>query len=188
MRGKFILSYLDFLNCLTLCFAALFVLAYLKMADDSQKGNIIDPAQYIIELTWSEGSQSDIDLWVAGPGGNIVNWQHTDSGVIVLDRDDKGVNNTVDGTTNPIRREVATIRTIIPGTYTVNVMMFKNRQSETEHPRVTIRRLNPYVEVEEKVFELTGDGEELTVLNFDLDEKGNIVSKDDTYTTLVNTQ
>jgi hypothetical protein len=64
-------------------------------------------------------------------------------------------------------------------------MMFKNNSGDTENPKVTIRRLNPYKEIVEKTVDLTGEGEEKTILNFELDEKGNVVSQDDTYTTLV---
>jgi hypothetical protein len=183
---KYLLSFLDFQTCMLLAFASLFVLAALKMADENNKGNIVDPAEYIVELQWKDGSRNDIDLWVSGPGSNnLVYFKHPDSGLITLDRDDKGINNMVDGVSNPTRREVITLRKIIPGTYTVNVMMFKNNSGDTENPKVTIRRLNPYKEIVEKTVDLTGEGEEKTILNFELDEKGNVVSQDDTYTTLV---
>lgn len=189
MNGKFLLSYLDYFIYLLTVFSALFILSFIQIQEDQKKGNIIDPAQFIIEMTWADGSDSDVDLWVAGPNGNIVYFNHKDSGVLVLDRDDLGINNSVvnaDGTfyINKSRREVATIRTIVPGTYTVNVMMYNNRENHPQNTRVTIRRLNPYEEVFDKTLELGPSGEEKTALQFDLDENGHLSNTNTDFTPL----
>ena len=189
MKGKYLVSYLDYYSCLLVAFAGLFVLAFLQINEESKKGNIIDPSQFMIELTWDEASPSDLDLWVQDPTGAITYFGHKDSQIVTLDRDDLGINNSIllqDGTTvnNPIRREVASIRRIIPGTYTVNVMMYRNRTGGKTPAHVTIRRLNPYIEIEEKTVELTAEGDEMTVLNFDLNTEGSVSNTNDIYTPL----
>jgi len=188
MSGKYLLSLLDYFVFLLVVFVALFAMSFLSINEENKKGNVTEKAEFIIEMTWRDGSENDIDLWVAGPEGNIVFFGHKDGKFIVLDRDDVGINNTMitpQGImTNKTRREVATIRKILPGTYTVNVMMFRNRDGQTERPKITIRQLNPYREVVEKEVELTEDGEEQTILTFDLDEKGNITNKSEDYISL----
>lgn len=189
IKGKFLLSYLDFYVYYVSVFIGLFILAFALINEESKKGNIIDPSQFMIELTWEEGSNSDIDLWVQDPTGAITYFAHNDSQIVTLDRDDLGINNSVtleDGTKviNPIRREVANIRRIIPGTFVVNTMMYNNRTPGPVKAHVTIRRLNPYLEVTEKTVELSTNGEETTILNFDMDDKGSISNTNDTYTPL----
>lgn len=189
IKGKFLLSYLDFYVYYVSVFIGLFILAFAMMNEEAKKGNVIDPSQYMIELTWEDGSNSDIDLWVQDPTGSITYFSHKDSQIVTLDRDDLGINNSAtleNGMviTNPIRREVANIRRIIPGTYTVNVMMYNNLTGNKTPAHVTIRRLNPYIEIEEKTVELTANGDETTILNFDLDEKGSVSNTNDTYVSL----
>lgn len=189
IKGKFLLSYLDYYVYYVAVFIGLFFLALVQINEEAKKGNVIDPSQFMIELTWGEGSPSDLDLWVQDPSGSITYFSHKDSQIVTLDRDDLGINNSVtleNGTvvTNPIRREVANIRRIIPGTYTVNVMMYKNRSGDKVPAHVTIRKLNPYIEITEKTVELTADGDEATILNFDLDEKGSVSNTNDNYTSL----
>lgn len=188
MGGKYLLSLLDYFVFLLVVFVALFGMSFLLINEESKKGNVTEKAEFIIEMTWADGSDNDIDLWVAGPEDNIVFFGHKDGKFIILDRDDVGINNamiTPQGIViNNTRREVATIRKILPGRYTVNAMMFRNRNGQTEHPKITIRKLNPYGEVIEKVVELTEDGEEQTILSFDLDEKGSVTNKDEDYVPL----
>jgi hypothetical protein len=189
IKGKFLLSYLDYYVYCVSVFIGLFILAFALINEESKKGNIIDPSQYIIELTWEDNSNSDIDLWVQDPTGAITYFAHKDSQIVTLDRDDLGINNTVtlqDGTTitNPLRREIANIRRIIPGTFTVNVMCYNNRNGDPVKAHVTIRRLNPYSEVTDKVVEVVANGDEETILNFDMDDRGNISNTNDTYTPL----
>lgn len=189
IKGKFLLSYLDFYVYFVSVFIGLFILAFALINEESKKGNVIDPSQYMIELTWEDGSNSDIDLWVQDPTGSITYFSHKDSQIVTLDRDDLGINNSAtlqNGTVvnNPIRREVANIRRIIPGTYTVNVMMYRNSTGEKTPAHVTIRRLNPYIEIEEKTVELTANGDEMTILNFDLNTEGVVSNTNDIYTPL----
>lgn len=188
MKGKYLVSYLDYYSCLLVAFAGLFVLAFLQINEESKRGNIVDPAEFIIEMTWTDGSPNDVDLWVRAPDNSITYFNHKDSKIVTLDRDDLGINNAtvVDGTTygSNTRREVISIRKIIPGTYNINAMMYSNRNNQKESVKVTVRRLNPYTEIVEKVLELQTTGEEQTAVSFDMDADGNVSDLDDTYVSL----
>ncbi|QIG73057.1 hypothetical protein EVB99_066 [Rhizobium phage RHph_N3_19] len=188
IKGKFLLSYLDFYVYFVSVFIGLFILAFAMITEDQKKGNIIDPAEFIIEMTWTDGSPNDVDLWVRAPDNSITYFNHKDSKVVTLDRDDLGINNAtvVDGKTygSNTRREVISIRKIIPGTYTVNAMMYANRSGQKEPVKVTIRKLNPYSEILEKVLELEVTGDEQTAVSFDVDDEGNVSNLDDTYVSL----
>lgn len=188
IKGKFLLSYLDYYVYFVSVFIGLFILAFAMITEDQKKGNIIDPAEFIIEMTWTDGSPNDVDLWVRAPDNSITYFSHKDSKVVTLDRDDLGINNAtvVDGKTygSNTRREVISIRKIIPGTYTVNAMMYANRNDQKEPIKITIRRLNPYTEIAEKVLELQTTGEEQTATSFDMDADGNVSGLDDTYVSL----
>lgn len=185
MNGKYLVSLLDYFVFLLTVFVALFGMSFLLINEESRKGNVTEKAEFIIEMTWKDGSENDIDLWVSGPEDNIVFFGHKDGKFIVLDRDDVGLNNsmvTANGVIfNPTRKEVATIRKILPGRYTVNVMMFRNRDGQTERPKVTVRKLNPYGDIIEKTVELTTDGEEQTIISFDLNENGKVTNLDEEY-------
>lgn len=180
MRSKYLLSYVDYYLYLITVFVTLFAMSFLLINEESKQGNVTEKAEFIIELTWEDGSSNDIDLWVSGPDDNIVFFGHKDGKVIILDRDDIGVNSSIVTTqgivSNNTRREVATIRKVIPGNYTVNVMMYNNRTHKPEKSKVTIRKLNPYKEVVEKTVELSSIGEEQTILSFELDADGNVIT------------
>lgn len=188
IKGKFLLSYLDFYVYYVSVFIGLFILAYVLISQEQKKGNIIDPAEFMIEMTWTDNSPNDVDLWVRAPDNSITYFNHKDSKIVTLDRDDLGINNSVliDGKTygNGTRREVISIRKIIPGTFTVNAMMYANRSGQKEPVKVTIRKLNPYSEILEKVLELEVTGEEQTAVSFDVDDEGNVSNLDDTYVSL----
>lgn len=183
MKGKFLLSYLDYYLYLITVFVTLFALAFYLISEENKQGNVTEKAEFIIELTWENGSSNDLDLWVSGPENNIVFFRHKDGKVIILDRDDIGINSSMVTTlgvvSNDARREVATIRKVIPGEYIVNVMMYNNRTKKPEKATVTIRKLNPYNEIVEKTIELSSVGEEQTILTFNLDADGNVISKSD---------
>jgi len=189
IKGKFLLSYLDFYVYFVSVFIGLFILAFAMISNEQKKGNIIDPAEFIIEMTWADGSPNDVDLWVMAPDNSITYFNHKDSKIVTLDRDDLGINNStvIDGNSivSNTRREVVSIRKIIPGNYTVNVMMYGNRNGQGENVKVTVRRLNPYSEISEKTIDLGAvAGEERTAVNFDMDDKGNVSNINDNYISL----
>lgn len=178
-------SFLDLLFNMLLAFTALFVLSFALINRKTQENkNTITKAEFLITVTWPEGLQDDIDTWVEDPNANLVWFQKKESEFIHLDRDDQGnVNDTVkmpDGTEviNLDNREVVTIRKFIEGEYTVNVHWFRRRQAEIKPVEVTvnIEKLNPYSLVAKKKVVLENEGDEKTVVRFNVNKVGEVTS------------
>ena len=105
-----------------------------------------------------------------------------------LDRDDRGsANNTimVNGkkVVNPLRQEVTTIRSIVPGEYVANVHYYETKEAGAGESRVgqpveatlTVIKVNPKAEV---IFygqtTLEGRGKEATMVRFTVDPNGGV--------------
>ncbi|QIG68086.1 hypothetical protein EVB55_151 [Rhizobium phage RHph_Y68] len=184
--SKIWMAYVDFLlTCLivSICLIGLILQKYVELKTTIQ-GNTIDKSEFLIEMTWEDGSTNDVDILVQDPRGAIVFYQTDEIGMMTLDRDDRGSdNNTVhleNGTsvTNNVRREVVSIRGIIPGKYIVNGRMFANNSGQPSNVKIIVRKLNPYVEVSEKTYQLFSRTDEKTYVSFELDSKGNVISTD----------
>ncbi|QIG70679.1 hypothetical protein EVB91_123 [Rhizobium phage RHph_I1_18] len=176
--------FIDFLLLMVIAIITNWVLT-LKAADEVAKadvGNIIDKSEFLIEMTWENGSTNDVDLWIANPVGDLCSYQRKDIGLMTLDRDDLGITNnrieTENGTIeNNSRREVGSIRGVIPGRYVINTKLYGKKAGPSE-VTITIRKLNPYREILTKKITLTDEKEEKTIASIDIDKDGNVVSVD----------
>jgi hypothetical protein len=184
MSTKIWIAFVDFLlACLTVSIV-LNVVLLVKFVMKPGDGNTVDKSEFLIEMTWEDGSKNDVDLLVQDPRGALVFYQTQEVGMMTLDRDDRGADkNTIyldNGTsvTDTTRREVVSIRGIIPGRYIVNGRMFANNSGEASDVKITVRKLNPYMEVSERTFSLLTRTDEKTYVSFDLDSKGNVISTD----------
>ena len=153
--------------------------------------DIESKSDFIIQLTWTDTSGDDIDLWVRDPIGNIVSFRNRGAGLMHLDRDDLGLSNDrilkSDGKYEYIIRnkEIVSLRGIIPGTYLVNVHVY-NKKPDAQHKmgpsdiRVVLIKLNPYKEV--AYAEFVGDqrGQEFTAFHFTLNSDGDVTEVDST--------
>ncbi|QIG69717.1 hypothetical protein EVB81_148 [Rhizobium phage RHph_I46] len=186
MNTKIWIAFTDFLlACLTVSIVLLgLVLQKYVELKTTVQGNTIDKSEFLIEMTWEEGSPNDVDILVQDPRGALVFYQTREIGMMTLDRDDRGSdNNTVfldngQSVTNNIRREVVSIRGIIPGKYVVNGRMFANNSGQPSNVKITVRKLNPYVEISEKTYTLLSRTDEKTYVSFELDKQGNVISTD----------
>jgi hypothetical protein len=177
-RGKhsFSLSLIDYLYFLMSCLSILFVLQLIQIVK-KMEGNIQEKAEYIIETTWDDNSESDVDTWIADPLGNIVWFKDKKKGFMALDQDDMGTKTNyvtmADGSIKTVayRKEVVTIRSLVPGRYTVNVHLYTKKR-DVNNVKVVIRKLNPYSVVYEKQVTLTENKQEETIVSFDIDENG----------------
>jgi hypothetical protein len=173
-------SYIDFLWALCGVFLLLFLISDVQV--EKAKGNIIDPAQFLVEMTWTDDSPNDIDLWMSNPNNDIVYYHTREIGGMTLDTDNLGRNNTFTDPAgnlivNHTRREVASIRAVMAGTYTVNVMLFDKVTKGSETVKIRVFKLNPYKDIIEKVVVLETVKQESTILQFDVDKDGNFISK-----------
>ena len=184
MNRQTSIAYIDLLTVLVALFAVVTGIL-LSQNHALSKGNVEQKAEFIAILEWGDNSRSDVDLWVRNPHGDIVNFRNRDKGLISLDRDDMGSNNVVlaaDGQaiTSTTRREMASVRAIMPGQHVVNVMLYALRDKPPIQAKVQIIKLNPYQVVAERTVPLTTPGEERTIASFDVQPDGSVSSIDTT--------
>jgi hypothetical protein len=115
------LGFTDLLFNALLGFVALFIMAYLLINPVARTGAIDQKAEFLITLTWPDGRQEDVDLYVADPTGNLVWFRRREAGLMHLDRDDLGRGNDtlrVNGRlfVNPANQEIVSIRGVSIGT------------------------------------------------------------------------
>jgi len=170
----------DLLFNVLLGFILLFFIAvlYLRPAEDSGKIDI--EAEYVISVTWPDNSPDDIDAWVQDPRGNLVWFRNRSSGLVHLDRDDRGMLNdtlTVSGETivNPLNQEVVAIRGLVPGEYIVNLHYYDTQTFAAVPVSVKLARINPVYSIAYygKIV-LSGKGEEKTAFRFTLLADGSV--------------
>ncbi len=185
-------AFLDLLFNTLLVFVCLFAVAFLQMRPPTQPGKSIEAkAEFVLEMTWPDGSLDDIDLWLLLPDGEKVGFNRKDIGVATLDRDDRGAFGDVyfDGTQRKlirVNREVIAVRGIVPGHFVVNAHYYGHFTEEragfpdlwgkSEIPvKVKLTKLNPRVsEIGTGQVTLSTVGEQATAFAFDVDSQGQV--------------
>jgi len=175
-------AFTDLLFNALLGFAFMFVAAFTMISDTDSSGKIDSKAEVLITVRWEDRHPDDVDTLVEGPRGNLVWYHNRDTGLMHLDRDDRGLFQdrvTLDGieVSNPINQETVTVRALIPGEYVVNLLHYQSNYSVPLPVTVKVEKLNPSVSL---VFygtrELKGVGDEQTAVRFTIDANGDIVS------------
>ena len=181
----------DMLFNMLIAFVFCFIIAFLSINPKAQKsGDIPAKAEFIITLSWPDNDPNDLDLWTQGPSGEVVLFRNREAGLMHLDRDDRGSSNNtivVNGkkVVNPLRQEVTTIRSIIPGEYVANVHYYETKELDPNDPKagkpveatLTVIKVNPKAEV---VFygqaTLDTRGKEATLVRFTIDPSGAVTN------------
>ena len=172
----------DLLFNTLLGFAFMFALAFMMIAAPEEAGNVDAKAEVLITVRWEDQHPDDVDAIVEDPRGGLVWYHNRDTGLMHLDRDDRGVfadQITVDGVAiaNPINQETVTIRAAQAGEYVVNLLHYKSHYSQPLPVTVKVEKLNPRVSMlYYGVHELGGSGDELTAIRFTLDGEGGVTS------------
>ncbi len=170
----------DLLFNALLGFVFMFAVAFLMISDPKQQGDIESKAEMLITVRWPDNHPDDIDAVIEDPAGVLIWYYNPDSGLIHLDRDDRGVfadQVDVGGAryVNPINQETLTLRRIAPGEYVVNLLHYKAHYQESLPVTVKVERLNPEVSI---VYygehAMAGAGHELTAVRFTLAADGSI--------------
>jgi hypothetical protein len=131
------------------------------------------PGNVVVEARWADGLRSDIDLWVQGPGDQPVGYSRKSGAVFDLLRDDLGVSRDL----TDLNYEFAFSRGAPAGEYAVNLHLYGTK-GETLPITVTvmISLRNPDTgllsEIAAREVSLVRQGEEITVLRFQLGENG----------------
>ena len=173
-------AFTDLLFNSLLGFAFMFAIAFMLISDPSDGGKIDSKAEILISVRWPDQHPDDVDAIVESPQGGLVWYHNRDTGLMHLDRDDRGIfadKMNVNGATisNPINQETVTIRALQSGEYVVNLLHYQANYDKPLTVDVKVEKLNPEVElVYYGSHELKGVGDEQTAVRFSIDSKNNI--------------
>jgi len=134
------------------------------------------PGNVIVELSWPETVDADVDLWVQAPGDVPVGYSNKGGLLFNLLRDDLGGQSDV---TN-VNYEVSYSRGIAAGEYIVNVHLYRDMSGQLPLPVTVAVSVKKSAKVAAKrilhtKLLLRHQGQELTAFRFELGEKGNLV-------------
>ncbi len=135
------------------------------------------PGNVLIEANWPPDMDSDVDLWVQAPGDMPVGYSNKGGAVFNLLRDDLGKQLDLSG----LNYESSYSRGIVPGEYTVNLHLYRNRAAVADVPVTVLVSSKPNADAPARQIlmtkvDLMREGEERTVFRFKLTETGNLVS------------
>ena len=174
-------AFTDILFNALLGFAFMFFVAFILIRPQIPDGKISPKAEFMITAQWPDGHTDDVDLIVEDGEGNLVWFDTRESGLMHLDRDDRGAlgdNITVNGQRidNPLNQEIVTLRGIAAGEYVVNLLHYKAPTARPVEVKVNVEKLNPQVTlIYAGSNTLTGAGDEQTAIRFRLYAAGNVV-------------
>ena len=181
----------DLLFNALLTFTFLFLISLFLINPPAKSGIINPKAEFLITVSWEDGSANDIDTWVQGPQGTRVWYKQAQNGLMHLDRDDRGLTNDtqqVDGQeiVNPLNQEVVTIRGRPPGEFIVNVHYYKSQDGQAVPVSIYVAEVNPTLKVlHYATLDLKQEGEEKTAVRFTLNNQGEVENINTLQTSLV---
>ncbi len=174
-------AFTDLLFNALLGFVFMFVAAFSLMGDPTKLGNVESKAEVLITVRWADRHPDDVDTLVEDPQGNLVWYHNRDTGLMHLDRDDRGLFQdrvVLDGVevSNPINQETVTLRALKPGEYVVNVLHYQSNYKKPLPVSVKVEKLNPSVSlVYYGIRELNGVGDEQTAVRFTIGANGEVI-------------
>lgn len=180
------ISFRDFLSIVLLGFISIvFILIFLinppKKKDAEEESKI--PGSIMVEIAWKNGVDVDIDLWIQPPEGPPLGYTNKTTEFADLVRDDLGTRNDL----LDLNYENAYSRYLIPGEWIINAHYFRdgaNYGPIKVTMLLTIKNKDGIVVYRMKTTKtLNYQGEEVTLVRFELDENGNLIpsSIDDTF-------
>ena len=152
------------------------VLPFVNPPGEDASGEVDAPGNVIVEISWPDELDTDVDLWVQAPGDVPVGYSNKGGLIFNLLRDDLGHNADVSGR----NYEMSYSRGIPPGEYTVNLHLYRNVSGVYPVPvRVVVSVKNDARGSARQILyadtELKFQGQELTVFRFELDENARLV-------------
>ena len=150
----------------------MFAIAFMMINSSEESGNINTKAEVLISVQWPDEHPDDVDAVVEDPQGKLVWYHNRDSGLMHLDRDDRGnladnINLKGDVVSSPINQETITVRGLQTGEYVINLLHYKSNFKEPLPVTVKVEKLNPSVElIYYGQHFLNGVGDEITALRF----------------------
>lgn len=141
----------------------------------SQEVIINPPGNVIVEIQWPYESDTDVDLWVQGPGDVPVGYSNKGGRLFNLLRDDLGNQSDV----TKINYENSFSRGIIRGEYIVNIHLYRHMGGPLPVEVVVVVSVKkslgqPTKQILTRTVSLERVGQEITVFRFDLDKSGKL--------------
>ena len=135
------------------------------------------PGNVIIEISWANQTDADVDLWVEAPGDVPVGYSNKGGLIFNLLRDDLGGQSDV----TEINYEVSYSRGVPAGEYTVNIHLYRDLSGHLPLPVSVSVSVKPTAQVSAKRIlttriDLLHQGQEITAFRFSLDKKGGLVT------------
>lgn len=172
----------DVLSLALLGFLAIIVLLlpHLNPTGRADATNASVPGNVIVEITWPDHLDADIDLWVKAPDDVAVGYSNKGSLVFNLLRDDLG--KTLD--LSSINHETAYTRGIVSGEYVINAHAYRLDRKKPGPVRVqavvSVKQESPDGKAAVRPLLHTSvilrhHGEELTLARFTLTEDGTLL-------------
>ena len=174
-------AFTDLLFNALLGFAFMFVVAFSLISDPTDTGKVDRKAEILITVRWQDRHPDDVDTLVEDPQGNMVWYHNRDTGLMHLDRDDRGLFQDrviLDGVevSNPLNQETVTVRAMKAGEYVVIGWQYQANYSEPLPVTVKVEKLNPVVKlIHYEKLELNGIGDEQTAVRFTVDGSGEVI-------------
>ncbi|MEE8188803.1 MAG: hypothetical protein V3T80_06300 [Kiloniellales bacterium] len=134
------------------------------------------PGNVIVEISWPDQIDADVDLWVEAPGDSPVGYSNKGGLIFNLLRDDLGGQADV----TEINYEVSYSRGVPPGEYTVNVHLYRDMSGQLPLSVNVSVSVKPNSKASAKrilttKLQLKNQGQEKTAFRFSLDDKGKLI-------------
>lgn len=151
------------------------LLPHINPSKQKENVDINPPGNVIIEIQWPDDLDTDVDLWVQGPGDVPVGYSNKGGKLFNLLRDDLGKSN--DATT--INYENSFSRGIVEGEYTVNLHLYRNVSGVLPITVIVVVSVkeNPDASTKQiltRTVDLLSVGQEITVFRFELNKHGKL--------------
>ncbi len=168
-----VVCYIDMLLALAVVLLALSILV--QPSKKSDAAALANPGALTIELWWDRAADADVDLWSLAPGGRPVGDSNKTGLGVALLRDDLGKGSDIDSR----NYELAVANILRPGEYVFNAMLYRTRDNKLPITLTLIVTLRPPVgepyQVATVKTKLETQGQEITLIRFSVDDKGNVV-------------
>ena len=134
------------------------------------------PGNVIVEISWPEKVDADVDLWVEAPGDVAVGYSNKGGLIFNLLRDDLGGQADV----TEINYEVSYSRGVPSGEYTVNVHLYRDMSGQLPLMVAVSVSVKSAPDLAAKrilttKLSLDHQGQEITAFRFSLDDDGRLV-------------
>lgn len=156
-----------------------------------QQTHLATDGLYAIVMTWPDGSNDDVDLYVKDPLDNVAFFKNHAAGLMHLENDDLGSRSDTIGTAAGTvkvdkNEERIIIRGAVNGEYVVNAQMYEKRDGGPTPVTIKLYMLrgsDTEIKSAERVMNASGD--EFTAFRFSLDANGDVTGYSDLPLSLV---